>query len=1473
MSGNATMFPVPAAPAGRHISPTVISQYVRLDQCRRYLRLALHERAAGSRFMRDYGVAPQEILPLLTRSGAEFEQRVEAATAQHCPTRNLASERTSAKRIPNNDDLLSAARDLATGDVLVLFQVRLNVTVGDWDMTGDADIIRLARGADGQLDLLVADMKATTTEKIEHRLQVAFYREMLGTLFADADVPVREVAIGILYRGAANAVEPADVRERQRLEQERAAAKQTFGVTDAYLDVIANPAAYDDEVRALVTGPDSVADQVSAQPFADIPWHLTYKCDGCLYNEFCMKWAAQHDDLSLLPHLTEHEKAGLLRAGVTTTRDLATLLEPVTLPGGAEDLTTLRPAAGREPEAERIAKTWPVGPRLDELVHRARRYRRTQGDAISALRFIPSKGYGSLPYSSPEQNPNLVRVYIDAQHDYLNDRIYLIGALVTGNEDGKQDPARRRSVVDMTTAPPDEASERELLVHWIDETIRAVVEVAAPDEDGEPAAPIHLIFFNSFEQRLLLDALSRHAQSILSATALYDFVTQIAAFDSSLVTFLDRDIRELKNYPMVCQSLQALAGMAFPNGERFDWNTPEPFRELFRERLFDALGRFEPPRADGVRQPWATRRSRFNSQLPLEYATSAWGNLSPPEPGKEDAYAAYRRATCDLITAFQARRLEALEHVASDFTGNQYTTKTNFRLPDLASFNDKAGGLAEALQEFLTLERHVALSGWKSARLPSPERRVLAGNTLIARYLEEDQLPEVRDALRENARRAPLRAAAREAYFAANPGKKQAKLSPEVKAATDALPIPGHYRFRLDTTDTGVTLDVALALTTIKDGERLVVEPRWSVDSRLPETEQRPLQPTPKQLLRGMRQDLKDIEKQQDPDGRVVRAWLITEDVPYSVNSDNPPGYLFSSFKEPLVDGELYTFDSDPNDIYGFWQAKVVQGLLAGGENELFRRVQPGAEASVYWPAAAAEAQACFMAGLEAMHEAGATHSFEASKTAYIGAHGDAPLMLVQGPPGTGKSFTTAYAILARVQGALAAGIPYRVVLGAKTHAATNVLLTNVISAIAALEGMRARQPALFAAYFDARLLTISCFRLKARAGELLEGAIDLQVGEGDHPKPLQFLSGLPVAIVGSTPGGIYSAAKEEGRDLFNSPTFELLVLDEASQISLPEAIMAALPLRASGQVIVVGDHRQMAPIVQHDWENETRRTFQDYAVYRSLFETVQTCQPVEIKFQQTFRLHRDMAEFLRRSIYTLDGLHYFSEKDHLLPLAAQSDPFVAAVLNSDHPIVVVTHDEKSSQVRNDFERALTAPLLEALFAEGYSVSHGFGMVVPHRAQRASLQEALRAVATDPNDSEIATAVDTVERFQGGERQAIIVSATESDPAYLLASGKFLYDPRRLTVAISRAREKLVVVASRSVFETFSPDEQTFLNAQLWKDLLHRTCTTLLWSGERTGHQVQVWGNPPLVVPERVQPLRNVNMATSGISSVPPAAR
>jgi hypothetical protein len=52
----------------------------------------------------------------------------------------------------------------------------------------------------------------------------------------------------------------------------------------------------------------------------------------------------------------------------------------------------------------------------------------------------------------------------------------------------------------------------------------------------------------------------------------------------------------------------------------------------------------------------------------------------------------------------------------------------------------------------------------------------------------------------------------------------------------------------------------------------------------------------------------------------------------------------------------------------------------------------------------------------------------------------------------------------------------------------------------------------------------------------------------------------------------------------------------------------------------------------------------------------------------------------------------------------------------------------------------------------------------------------------------------------------------------------------------------MILVASRSIFGLFSPDEETFNHALLWKNLLVRACPTLLWEGERQSMKVAVWG-------------------------------
>jgi len=152
--------------------------------------------------------------------------------------------------------------------------------------------------------------------------------------------------------------------------------------------------------------------------------------------------------------------------------------------------------------------------------------------------------------------------------------------------------------------------------------------------------------------------------------------------------------------------------------------------------------------------------------------------------------------------------------------------------------------------------------------------------------------------------------------------------------------------------------------------------------------------------------------------------------------------------------------------------------------------------------------------------------------------------------------------------------------------------------------------------------------------------------------------------VVGITPGGVYGMLKKKWpRAIFGREVCDLLVLDEASQMNLPEALTAALALKPGGRLVVVGDHRQMPPIVKHDWETETRRTFRQYQVYASLFDTLRLRQPPMIQFAESFRLHEAMAEFLREEVYRHDGIPFHSKRKDVLPHHPVGDDLVAAVL------------------------------------------------------------------------------------------------------------------------------------------------------------------------------------------------------------------
>ena len=1432
----------------RRMSPTDVSAYIQQGSCQRYLRLALLSRGRQSDPVRAYGVAEQALTPLLTNTGRDFEERVEATIGTMHPTRRLGMDGTT-NRDADNETLIRTVRRLAAGSTMVLFQVRLRTPLGSWDLRGDADLIQLSRDTTGQLSVLVADIKSSTRPHLEHQLQVAFYSRMIDQILRADGIPVASLQLGVLYRAAEADRLALDPELAEQVAVDRKVALAMFGTGFACLSLVDDVVALQDTVDDLVAAPGSVAERVAATPFADVPYHLADVCDGCRFNEFCMKWSAEHDDLTLIPFIAGVEKAHLVRSGIRTTAELAALKRVEKRVKG-EQGPALRLVSTPEaiPIVRRLGTRSVLGSRLDELIIRAQAYRRGQGDDYPTVWNIPGGGSGTLPVAAPDRHPNLVWIYIDAQKDYLNDRLYLLAARVVACEGGE--PVREESIVEMTAGPPDDPlTEREIVGRWAQRLVGAISRLAAPEPlTGARRAPIHLVFHSGQEMSDLLDGLSRHLQEVFGATALYDFVTQPAAYDSPLVTELATEVRERRNLPLIAQSLVRTAQI-----QGFDWNTPRPFRELFRARTFDFVRRLDG-NGDDVGQ-WYTSRARFRSGIPLEYAYGLWRKLEVRGGGSLATIEPFLAPSRDEFLDYVDRRLDALVFLAGKLDPNKDAGKTPFDLPALGAFESRAHDLGTALLEFLQIERHAEMAQWRRVRQLEPERRMAMGGAWVASFHDEDQDPETLAALTVARERAEAGEAAR---------RSSRELGTEERKALQWSLAERPLRFRLEAGSDAAEVDELLATSDMKSGEWAVLKERYAVDSRLPEGQRTTFTPTAKQLLYAPRVEIGAVT--QDSAGGHPDVRFEIEMLDSRGGGGNGNGYTFGGHPEPPRDGTTYSLDPNPDDYNGAGLQGTVQQIVGGRQNTLYDRLVATSPSVAEWSADAAAGQERFMAGLVAFDQAKLLHDFEPGKHDLIARRSAEPFLLVQGPPGTGKSYTTAFAILARMQGALAAGKPFRVAAGCKTHAATDVLMLGIVEAQAKLRGWQSNHPELFGLHFDERLLGVPILRSEPR-GALPEGVHGVwrkdkreQAGPDDRVGLKEFMRDEQV-ILCAVPGAIRALDQPHWKAKTQLRPIHCLVLDEASQMNLPEALMAARLLDPAGQIVVVGDHRQMAPIIKHEWEGERRRTFQEYTVYRSLFDTLRLRkpEPAVIRFEESFRLHSSMAEFLRQEIYRHDGIAYHSHRTGVLEPSTSTDAFVAAVLDPTYPMVIVLHDEAGSQTRNEFEVRLIEPVLRAMVDElGLEPERGLGVVVPHRAQRAAFLRAIPELERETADGQIRSSVETVEKFQGGEREAMVFAATESDPGYLATRAGFMFDPRRLTVAMSRAKRKMILVAGQTVFSHFSPDEETFANVLLWKNLLRRTCTVTLWEGVVEGHVVSVRGNETM--PE---------IAAPGLTSVP----
>jgi len=434
---------------------------------------------------------------------------------------------------------------------------------------------------------------------------------------------------------------------------------------------------------------------------------------------------------------------------------------------------------------------------------------------------------------------------------------------------------------------------------------------------------------------------------------------------------------------------------------------------------------------------------------------------------------------------------------------------------------------------------------------------------------------------------------------------------------------------------------------------------------------------------------------------------------------------------------------------------------------------------------------------------------------------------MLQGPPGTGKTETLQLAVLAHVA-AHSANSRCRVLMVAPTHKAIQEFVAKLA---------RCWQEYTVGGGRDLKDLRI--YRVLSSNVALtppLEGVKYLNYNEDQET--VKELSDclmnqstlIPNAAVAAplvlclTPPGLYGLMKKIGdkEPPWGEGFFDLLVVDEASMMRLPELILSGSFLSKNSQILVAGDHRQLPPIVAHNWEKEDRRTLEEMAAFLSAMDFLrllrkedlgierikrEVCADIPaVRLCESHRCHSVVAEFLREWVYEKDLIDFHSDQRQTLsPVKAKTDG-LDAVLASDNVFVLIVHDEAESFQSNLVE----ASIVQALVCS--SQSESIGIITPHNAQKGLLKNLLSQSGKD-------TRVDTVERYQGGEADFIIISSTVSDPDYVRSESEFLLNLNRINVAISRMKKKIVIVASRSIFEFMPQDAKDYDKALLWRGI------------------------------------------------------
>jgi DNA replication ATP-dependent helicase Dna2 len=405
--------------------------------------------------------------------------------------------------------------------------------------------------------------------------------------------------------------------------------------------------------------------------------------------------------------------------------------------------------------------------------------------------------------------------------------------------------------------------------------------------------------------------------------------------------------------------------------------------------------------------------------------------------------------------------------------------------------------------------------------------------------------------------------------------------------------------------------------------------------------------------------------------------------------------------------------------------------------------------------------------------------------------------VLIQGPPGTGKTSVIAEIVKQLHQDG------QRVMLAAFTNQAVDNMLKRLDR-----EG--------FHEYL--RLGSERSVSEDVRS-HLLKALVESHTTEDQHTAVREILHTMPVVASTTATWSSDKYSPAPGADPEQKGLlFDVAIIDEAGQLTVP-AILGAL--RFARRFILVGDEKQLPPLVLSREAAEMgldsslfgrlKQLDDDYCQQHPL--TISSC----ISLRTQYRMNRYISHFSSTVFYEKQLQAHESVAQRYLVLKNPTSrshierEAVVQAIKPGWPLVFLdVHAEEETGITevksSTAEAKAVREVVGALLRRGIA-PQDIGIIAPYRAQVANIRRHLfsddlasgwKALA---NPSPLS--VDTVDRFQGGERMVIIISfATSAEPPAESLQRQFLINPHRLNVALTRAQRKLIVVGDLPALQT-----------------------------------------------------------------------